>query len=97
MLFLHYCIACAKAGTRVWGAFGFPAWPAIEAHSICAGGSVWACEEHRDDVSRRSANGGAIDRDDHPPPGNPDEQPKPAAGRGIRPPAHDHEQGSLEL
>jgi len=57
------------------------------------------CAAHEADAfARRAAKyPEAGNRNDHPPPGNAVRQPKPAAGRGIRPPAHDHEQGKLDL
>lgn len=48
------CILCAKEQKRVvWGCWGFPAWREIRNLSICIGGQIFACDDHRDAVQAR--------------------------------------------
>ena len=55
----HYCILCAREGKRVFGPYGFTAWPEADtergrAIGVVYGGRVWACDTHAAAVKDRS-------------------------------------------
>lgn len=57
MAFLHFCLVCARAGRRVFGPHGVKPWPEVQDDPNCAGGKIWACAKHWQEVAARSEEG----------------------------------------